>query len=246
MVMSNRILSRNYLESMVSADLVALADEYGIDVPENLNRRFIIAELLETAMEMDEENESNIVLVKSADLPQAELPKSYNETAVTAILRNPVWLYIYWDISDNDLDVISSTSGCRPALNIVIFDSEHQLVAGDSSRGGVTHECNSSGERQAPSADSFIMPIAIDDREQYVLLPAGKAAACVELVLNMRNGKRQVLAVSSVIPLPWSSLDFSSVVTKKSIPPMLSLSGFHEIIREQYQQHRHSFSQPEK
>jgi hypothetical protein len=231
MVMSNRILSRNYLESMVSADLVALADEYGIDVPENLNRRFIIAELLETAAEMDEENESDMVLVESAELPQAELPKSYNETAVTAILRNPVWLYIYWDISDNDLDFIGSTQGCRPALNIVIFDTGEQ--ARDP-------------QRLSPSSDSFVMPIAIDDREQYVLVPAGKAAARVELVLDMRNGKRQVLAVSSIIPLPWSSIDFSSVVTKKSIPPMLSLSGFHEIIREQYQQHRHSFSQPEK
>ena len=220
MVMINRILSRNYLESMVSADLIALAEEYGIDVPENLNRRFIIAELLETAAEMNDENESNIVLVEPQDLPQAELPKGYNETAVTAILRNPVWLYIYWDISGTDLDFIHSTPLCKLALNIGIFDSDNKPVA----------------------SDSFIMPIALDIREQYVLLPAGKAAACVELVLDMYGGKRQVLAVSSVIPLPWSSIDFSSVITKTSIPPMLALSGFHEIIREQYQQHRHSFS----
>jgi hypothetical protein len=218
--MSNRILSRNYLESMVSADLVALADEYGIDVPENLNRRFIIAELLETAAEMDDETKSNIVFVEPQELPQDELPKSYKETAVTAILRNPVWLYIYWDISDNDLDIINSTSGYRLMLNIVIFDSENKPAV----------------------RDSFIMPAALDNREQYVLLPAGKAAARVELVLDMRERKRQVLAVSSVIPLPWSSIDFASAVTKKNIPPMLSLSGFHEIVREQYQQHRHSFS----
>jgi hypothetical protein len=222
--MSNRILSRNYLESMVSADLVALADEYGIDVPENLNRRFIIAELLETAAELDDENENTMVLVESAELPQAELPKSYNETSVTAILRNPVWLYIYWDISEKDLDFIHSTPGCQPALNIVIFDSENKRVP----------------------EDCFIMPVALDEREQYVLLPVGKANVCVELALDMRDGKRQVFASSSIIPLPWSSFDFSSVVTKKSIPPMLSLSGFHEIIREQYRQHRHSFSQPEQ
>jgi hypothetical protein len=221
--MSNRILSRNYLESMVSADLVALADEYGIDVPENLNRRFIIAELLEIAAEIDDETENTIEFVESAELPQTELPKSYNETSVTAILRNPVWLYIYWDISEKDLNFIHSTPGCRPALNIIVFDRENKPVP----------------------ENSFIMPVTLDDREQYVLLPAGKAKTCVELVLDMRDGKRQVFASSSVIPLPWSSFDFSSVVTKKSIPPMLSLSGFHEIISAQYRQHRHSFSQPE-
>jgi len=35
-------LSRAYLESLSTSDLVSLAEEYGIDVPEGLNRRFII------------------------------------------------------------------------------------------------------------------------------------------------------------------------------------------------------------
>ena len=45
--MDTMLLSRTYLESLSTADLFSLAEEYGIDIPENLNRRFIIGELLD-------------------------------------------------------------------------------------------------------------------------------------------------------------------------------------------------------
>ena len=35
-------LSRNHLETLTSSQLIELADEYGIDIPDDLNRRFII------------------------------------------------------------------------------------------------------------------------------------------------------------------------------------------------------------
>ena len=59
--MSDMRLSRAHLETLPTADLIALADEYGIDIPENLNRRFIIGELLEAA---EEWNEFEIVSVR--------------------------------------------------------------------------------------------------------------------------------------------------------------------------------------
>ena len=42
-------LSRNTLETLTSSQLIDLADEYGIDIPDNLNRQFIIEELIEVA-----------------------------------------------------------------------------------------------------------------------------------------------------------------------------------------------------
>ena len=44
-------ITRSYLETLSSADLNDLAEEYGIDIPEDLTRRFVIAELLEAAVE---------------------------------------------------------------------------------------------------------------------------------------------------------------------------------------------------
>ena len=44
-------ITRSYLETLSSEDLNNLADDYGIDMPEDLNRRFVISELLEAAAE---------------------------------------------------------------------------------------------------------------------------------------------------------------------------------------------------
>jgi hypothetical protein len=43
--MENKSFTLAYLETLSSADLIALADDYGIDIPDNLNRRFIIGKL---------------------------------------------------------------------------------------------------------------------------------------------------------------------------------------------------------
>ncbi|MEE0998901.1 MAG: hypothetical protein UIH41_04470 [Treponemataceae bacterium] len=58
--MNTMIVSRTYLESLSTADLISLADEYGIDIPENLNRRFIIGELLEAVEDAGIEKKRNI------------------------------------------------------------------------------------------------------------------------------------------------------------------------------------------
>ena len=47
--MEKTFLTRQYLETLSSADLMALAEDYDIDIPAELNRRFIIGELLEVA-----------------------------------------------------------------------------------------------------------------------------------------------------------------------------------------------------
>ena len=31
------------------------------------------------------------------------LPKNYNETQISCILRNPAWLFVFWNISEADL-----------------------------------------------------------------------------------------------------------------------------------------------
>ena len=98
--MEKDFLSRQYLESMSTVDLITLADDYGIDIPDNLNRRFIIGELLETAEELkNKQSDNNDVQTTDEDSPVPDfLPESYNTTEICAILRNPVWAYVYWDV----------------------------------------------------------------------------------------------------------------------------------------------------
>ena len=46
-------ITRSYLETLSSWELVKLSDHYGIDIPPGLDRIFIIEELLEIAMVQD-------------------------------------------------------------------------------------------------------------------------------------------------------------------------------------------------
>ena len=89
--MNNEQINCAYLETLAFKDLIKLADEYGVDVPQDLDRRFLIAELLELAQE--ESNASDVQMIITDDdgeeNEEINLPSNYNETKIAAILRNP-------------------------------------------------------------------------------------------------------------------------------------------------------------
>lgn len=57
-IMETKNITLSHLATLSTADLLSLADEFGIDIPENLNRSFVIRELLETAEELQSESEN--------------------------------------------------------------------------------------------------------------------------------------------------------------------------------------------
>ena len=73
--MNNEQISCAYLETLAFKDLVKLADEYGVDVPQDLDRRFLIAELLELAQE--ESNASDLQMIITDDDEENEEDEDY-------------------------------------------------------------------------------------------------------------------------------------------------------------------------
>jgi hypothetical protein len=209
-------LSRTYLESLTSADLVSLAEEYNIDVPENLNRRFIIGELLDMGISENEEDE----ILVSDFYPDEDrpLPASYNETSVTAIFRHPVWLYAYWDFSIRDWERIRKAPERSLSLRVQILDEAHRPVPDES----------------------FSTPIVTLDRDEYVHLPPGKKIVRLELAFG-----NEILAASAEVHMPHNCPLFSNVFAGEAIPPLLELSGFRELCHSHYLNHRQSFAMPE-
>ncbi|MDR3248021.1 MAG: DUF4912 domain-containing protein, partial [Treponema sp.] len=55
--MSDLCLARPYLDSLTTEELARIADNCGIDIPPNLERIFIIEELLDYARAEDEEEQ---------------------------------------------------------------------------------------------------------------------------------------------------------------------------------------------
>ena len=219
--MENIPISLSYLETLSTADLLELAEEYDLDIPEQLNRRFIISELLEIADELNDENiddiEENIENVETTQ----DLPFSYNETTIDVVLRNPAWAYVYWDISASDIqDVINAKGFSKLLLKILFWESE--------------------------SFDSLVdiceLTISVEDRAQYVFLPAGKKYFSIDLVAEISNAEQKKLTTSRKVTIPSGAPLISLDSLEKPMSPILKLSGMQELLKTHYQNHRQSFS----
>ena len=200
-------LSRNTLETLTSSQLIDLADEYGIDIPDNLNRQFIIEELIEVAKEIDENSNYKETIKVSDDAVNTiatELPESYNETKIDVMLRNPVSLFVYWDFSEVQLKQLKSNK-ISIYLQISFFDSM---------------------EAEKPE-DTFEIQINIEDREQYILIPGGKKFVRVDLMQNTTSSMDAVLAVSSRLSIPQGSEEFMNFHPGENlkIKPILTIDS---------------------
>ncbi|MBP5587383.1 MAG: DUF4912 domain-containing protein [Treponema sp.] len=216
-------LSRSHLETLTSSQLIELADEYGIDIPDDLNRRFIIVELLEVAKEIDE-NLNYKETIKETDEAAniaSELPEGYNETKIDILLRNPVSIFVYWDYSETLYkQLVSSKTPVH--LQVCFFDDL---------------------ETEKPE-ETFDIQINYSDREQYILIPGGKKYVRVDLVQDDASALNSVLAVSSRIAIPQGSHQFMSLQPGQDakIKPILELSGLKTILKNHYNNYRESFN----
>lgn len=215
-------INRAYLETLSFSDLVKLADEYGVDVPEDLDRRFLIGEILELVEENKRFEEENMVISSSEnEVNDNVLPKGYNETQISCILRNPAWVFVFWDISENDIAMLKSIKNSSLSLRVCSLTSDHEFTP----------------------EEVFEIEIPKGVNEQYVLIPSGKRFIRIELVYS--NGtNREILAFSSVVEIPKSSkyVDSFKPGMDKDFSEVIKLSGIEKILKEQYTNHRHSFS----
>jgi len=220
--MNDVVLERSHLETLPSADLIALADDLGIDIPEDLNRRFIIGELLEVASEINREQQPD--LKDESDEKNAQkdgfvLPVTYNETQISILLRNPVWAFVFWDIREADLLKIEQNAGAL-SLRVLFFDDENEKK----------------------KVDSFEISISLTDRSQYVLLPTEEKVVRVDLVVCFEDGTTDVLASSEKKILPRMPERLLKPLPEMRLSPVLKLSGINELLQTHYMNHRQSFS----
>lgn len=218
--MNTMIVSRTYLESLSTADLISLADEYGIDIPENLNRRFIIGELLEAVEDAGIEKKET--LQESDTIPEGnELPTTYNETSITAVIRNPAWIYAYWDISVADVETIIQNNHFSSLMLKLCFFSR---------------------DNTEKPAEIFEISVNSKDREQYILLPTTSYSLKIELIAEFKNQVSQVLARSKSIYLPQNLPEINTKTLEQDISPIMELSGFKDLLKNHYLNHRESFN----
>ncbi|OJF77090.1 MAG: hypothetical protein BKP49_02825 [Treponema sp. CETP13] len=215
-------VTRFYLETLSTAALIEIADYYGIDIPEHLNRQFIIGELLEAASDQEKGQSSEEELIETADIVKVEaLPKTYNETKISIVMRNPVWCFVYWDYKTKEYEAFLKDPDFLGFSIVFMF-----LF----------------GKNDDTPADTFEVPITKKDRARFVLMQHPGFYARAALVAKHREKKQQVLVESKLICLPGGLPDLSSKTINKTVSPILKLSGLPDILVSQYVKHRQSFS----
>lgn len=215
-------VTRLYLETLSTASLIEIADFYGIDIPEHLNRQFIIGELLEVTSDQKAEQPSEADLIETTDIVKVEaLPKTYNETKISIVMRNPVWCFVYWDYKKKEYESFVHDPDFLGFSVVFMF-----LF----------------GEDDDTPADTFEVPITKKDRARFVLMQHPGFYARAALVAKYREKKQHVLVESKLVCLPDGLPDLSSKTINKTVPPILKLSGLTDILVSQYVKHRQSFS----
>lgn len=222
--MENKLLSRQNLESMSTSDLISIADDYGIDIPDNLNRRFIIAELLEAADESENtrKSDSNVVIKEKLEPIPEVLPDTYNETQICAILRNPAWVFVFWDIKENEIIKLKNEYfSIQLFLHVVFYENENKEKI----------------------IDSFDIKIKEEDREQYILLPSGKKYFTIELLCITDTETQQILASTRCITIPTGCDALAKMQPGKDIKmnALVKLSGMEKLLHDHFNNHRQSF-----
>jgi hypothetical protein len=105
----NLELSR--LESLSDGELLELADVYGVDIPIPYQRVCIIEELLDcarmnSAAEVDVRDGDDAVRDNDTGQEEcgadnetcADLPKHYNISFIEVNIRDPLWIFAFWEI----------------------------------------------------------------------------------------------------------------------------------------------------
>lgn len=215
-------MGRVHLESLSTPDLVRLADEYGIDIPEGLNRRFIIGELLDAVEENDrQERESSLVTEGDFIIPADVLPETYNETQISVLMRDPGWVFVFWDFHSTLLTAVTANHRFES------FFLRVSSLSDDDSRKVV---------------DYFDVDVGVHDRKWYIHLPEGNRAYRVDLFSRNIQEKEQLLAKSTEIVIPPGGAGELTSEPKKRLPPLIELSGLAELRKNHFRNHRQSFT----
>jgi hypothetical protein len=199
--MEGLLLTRAYLESLTTNDLLGIADSLGVDVPDNPERILLIEELLDISSQEDntasfacESEVSDTVLVESVPLP-----KQYNITFIEVMIRDPLWAFVFWEIKTSEKEQFEKSAD---------FDGYHLKVS--RMQDGNQNFDSSLDHLKQGYKGFYTVPVKPEDTAWYLgLSPASPEEAIgfdhcqlkVEFCVSL-GGVETVLAVSNPVRLP--------------------------------------------
>ena len=171
-----------YLESLSTGELLDLADKCGLDIPFGLERVFIIEELLY----LDRSRDDTSGEVEDIDRLKFEefavLLKQYNISFIDILIRDPLWVFVFWEIKVYDRELYEKTADFEGYCLRVIPLKE--------------------GSLQPNLEGSFTVAVSTDDSGRYLGFPPDAGRCFIVELCALRRGDCIVLAVSRSFTLP--------------------------------------------
>jgi hypothetical protein len=127
-ILSNSV-TRASLESLSTGELIKTADSYGIDIPAGLERVFIIEEILEYTNDIcdlsTKKTPNDDIIVNPGYSETALLPKQYNNTYLEVIIRDPLWVFVFWEIKEHDKEIYENAPDFKNyCLRVISLNEE--------------------------------------------------------------------------------------------------------------------------
>ena len=209
-------VSRTYLESLTTDELMNIADKLEVDIPLGLDRIFIIEELLDNVCEDDEESSApEKDLEDSGLIESVPLPKQYNISFIEVMVRDPLWAFVFWEIKTQDKEQFEKSPD---------FSGYYLKVS----------PIEKSARRAEENDRIFKIPVTPTDTSWYVgftptgpdgISPMPECQYRVELCVVMK-GEETVLASSNPFKLPGlSELPAGTATQEVYQKPLGLLSG---------------------
>jgi hypothetical protein len=124
---------------------------------------------------------------RRADLPTENIPWGYGEDRITAMARDPDWLYVYWEITDEAIGAARArlgSVGVDAWLSLRIYDTTGRIFDGTN------------------AIDHFDIAIERVSRDWFVHVARPATSVHVDVGLKARDGSYQTIARSGRADFP--------------------------------------------
>lgn len=211
-------------ESLSDEALFALADKMGLGLPHDLDRVFVVEEILD-AIEEDSEDrrfvglaagrmeETKYSCFDSYDVDACleappELFHPCSETSIKVLVRDPSWAFAFWEITETELQSLQNADGTTE-----LFLRACETMEDGSPRG---------------KQEFFDIPVSEDDLQWYINLPKPKTRYRIDLCAHL-DGKIRTLAHSKQVIVPRQFLDEGPRNLGPGSAELLRLSGLEAL-----------------
>lgn len=171
----------------------------------------------ETPNEFSYTSSSHLEKRYETPLEITDLPKSYGDTKIVLLPRDPWWCFAYWEISEKTIQEVKSLYGESFKLSIRVYD--------------VTNVNNFDGRNANKFFDIDIDNLQVNN--WYINLPEVNRSWCVDLGIKTQDGKFVMLCRSNIVMMPRFGVSTLSdeqwAVLQREFERLLEMSGVSRI-----------------